>query len=260
MTHKMTAPVTADNSLDALLHPFPGLGAARAALQFARAAEAKAAAVVQDQDSFTAAVDNAVLGYGLLFGPLLVRDPDTVSYTVRGTSVTAEVDPPDSILSAQVILDSVLTAWCAADFEAAARFGSVPTQRFKTKLDDRDRTRLMAVFAVVSIARGNIPAFQRAEANALDADASGQTLDATVSRGGIIPLLNALSAIQSGKRRVAERALNKLVRYHGWNTRENPDLAGFDRWSTAVVRFAHHKGMAVQVLSPAVPSWLAATT
>src|SRR5262249_7792143 len=119
---------------------------------------------------------------------------------------------------------------------------------------DRDPALMFWVFAVVSAARTNAPAMQRAIASLREIDGENRLKDAGLIRGAALPEAAALEAVHAGKTAVVERQLGRLLKFHAWETRLGDALdRAVDFRTLGVARFAASKGLRLRALQPPLP-------
>jgi hypothetical protein len=158
------------------------------------------------------------------------------------------------LVDISVVSDGILVAWAAGRDDVAAALGRLPTQRYRPRGRGKpDEPLMFATFALASAARGNVPARDRAIANAREAIAAGRTADLTRARGLLAPLLDALEAVARGRTKPLDRALAKLVRYHRWRCRDAETAhALLDVTATGLGRWAARQGVPSGLVDPLV--------
>ncbi|MCL6649692.1 MAG: hypothetical protein K6U89_15330 [Chloroflexi bacterium] len=162
------------------------------------------------------------------------------------------------VLDVEVISRAILTAWAAGEFARAAAFGRLPAPLFRPAQPRHpDPEARATAFALASAARDDQAAFARALANARTAIARGKNVEPTAARGYRAPLLDGLEAGFRQQPRQLERALERLLRFHRWDTRTAAmPLAALDLTSSGLVRWADQHGVLLTRSDPllALPS------
>ncbi|MCS7001469.1 MAG: hypothetical protein NZ518_01340 [Dehalococcoidia bacterium] len=190
--------------------------------------------------------------YALALLTFASRQPaHTVTYTFQGATLRATVRRDPKTVTVATVARAILVSWAAGAFREAAAIGALPTQLYRPPDGPPpDEAAMFFAFALASLARGNLGAFERAAAN-LRAAAPTAT-DITTANGFMIPVVAALEAVLARKPRIAERQVTRVARHHRWRYRNGQPQAALAIPAIAIVRWAASEGVDLRVDDPGV--------